>query len=69
MVYAVASETLQRFEAALGRQVHWRQIPHTPDTTTEQRAAASRCLNLFSARDVSGQYVLQSRGARHRVRL
>ena len=47
MVYAVASETLQRFEAALGRQIHWRQIPHTPDTTTEQRAAASRCLNLF----------------------
>ena len=26
MVYAVASETLERFEAALGRQVHWRII-------------------------------------------
>ena len=26
MVYAVASETLQRFESALGRQVHWRRI-------------------------------------------
>ena len=25
MVYAVASETLERFEAALGRRVHWRQ--------------------------------------------
>ncbi len=24
MVYAVASETLQRFEAALGRQIHWK---------------------------------------------
>ena len=47
MVYAVASETLQRFEAALGRRIHWRQIAHTPDTTTGQQAAASRCLNLF----------------------
>lgn len=27
MVYAVASETLQRFEAALGRRVHWRGLP------------------------------------------
>ena len=26
MVYAVASETLERFEAALGRRVHWRRI-------------------------------------------
>jgi len=26
MVYAVASETLERFEAALGRQVHWRIV-------------------------------------------
>ena len=26
MVYAVASETLQRFESALGRQIHWRRI-------------------------------------------
>jgi len=28
MVYAVASETLQRFEAALGRRVHWRRPPN-----------------------------------------
>jgi hypothetical protein len=28
MVYAVASETLQRFEAALGRRVHWRPPPN-----------------------------------------
>ena len=30
MVYAVASETLERFEAALGRQVHWRRVPNKP---------------------------------------
>src|SRR3954470_2816963 len=30
MVYAVASETLERFEAALGRRVHWRR-PTGPD--------------------------------------
>lgn len=47
MVYAVASETLQRFEAALGRRVHWRQLPYSPDSTPETRAAASKCLNLF----------------------
>ena len=31
MVYAVASETLQRFESALGRRVHWRKLAHAPD--------------------------------------
>jgi hypothetical protein len=46
MVYAVASETLQRFEAALGRRVHWRRLEQ-PDATPEARAAASKCLNLF----------------------
>lgn len=30
MVYAVASETLERFEASLGRRVHWR-VPTGPD--------------------------------------
>ena len=28
MVYAVAAETLQRFEAALGRRIHWRSSEH-----------------------------------------
>ena len=46
MVYAVASETLQRFESALGRQVHWRRIEKA-GSTPESRAAASKCLNLF----------------------
>src|SRR5450631_4030130 len=46
MVYAVASETLQRFESALGRRVHWRRI-EDPESTPESRAAASKCLNLF----------------------
>jgi hypothetical protein len=46
MVYAVASETLQRFESALGRHIHWRRIEHG-DSTPEARAAASKCLNLF----------------------
>src|SRR5258707_418890 len=46
MVYAVASETLQRFESALGRQVHWRRIEKS-GSTPASRAAASKCLNLF----------------------
>jgi hypothetical protein len=46
MVYAVASETLQRFESALGRQVHWRRIENA-GSTPASRAAASKCLNLF----------------------
>jgi hypothetical protein len=45
MVYAVASETLQRFEYALGRRIRWRTRlgdgkPHAPK-------GASRRLNLF----------------------
>jgi hypothetical protein len=47
MVYAVASETLQRFEAALGRHIHWRRIKKTADSTPKSLAAASKCLNLF----------------------
>jgi hypothetical protein len=47
MVYAVASETLQRFESALGRRIHWRKIKHTADVTPQARAAASKRLNLF----------------------
>src|SRR5262245_46456174 len=30
MVYAVASETLERFEAALGRRIHWRRANKRP---------------------------------------
>ncbi|HYK19754.1 MAG TPA: hypothetical protein VEV42_03405 [Pyrinomonadaceae bacterium] len=31
MVYAVASETIQNFEAALGRRIRWRRQERTPD--------------------------------------
>lgn len=49
MVYAVASGTLQRFEAALGlgRRVRWRRLETDHDSTKETRAAAAKCLNLF----------------------
>jgi hypothetical protein len=47
MVYAVASETLQRFETALGRRIHWRLLKKTPDVATKSLAEASKCLNLF----------------------
>jgi hypothetical protein len=46
MVYAVASETLQRFEFALGRRIHWRKIKQSAAPTPETRAAYL-CLNLF----------------------
>jgi hypothetical protein len=45
MVYAVASETLQRFEAALGRQIHWK-LPEKNRPGLSPREAARR-LNLF----------------------
>lgn len=44
MVYAVASETLQRFEYALGRRVRWRT--HLPGKKSKPKGA-SRRLNLF----------------------
>ena len=49
MVYAVACETLQRFESALGRRIHWRRLAASRDSksTPEERAAASKVLNLF----------------------
>lgn len=37
MVYAVASETLERFEAALGRRVHWRRQQPPADTHMPNR--------------------------------
>ncbi|BAM87793.1 conserved hypothetical protein [Bradyrhizobium oligotrophicum S58] len=45
MVYAVASETLQRFEYALGRRVRWRTRSGTGHPAAPK--GASRRLNLF----------------------
>ena len=45
MVYAVACETLQRFEAALGRQIHWK-LPDKAEHGASRREAGRR-LNLF----------------------
>ncbi|CDX20242.1 conserved hypothetical protein [Mesorhizobium plurifarium] len=46
MVYAVASDTLQRFERALGRRIHWRGTRRCEGAPSVPRGAA-RCLNLF----------------------
>jgi hypothetical protein len=46
MVYAVASETLQRFEYALGRRVQWRGTRRSEAAQPVPRGAA-QCLNLF----------------------
>jgi len=45
MVYAVASETLQRFEFALGRRIHWRGTKRLGADPMPR--GASRCLNLY----------------------
>jgi hypothetical protein len=44
MVYAVANETLQRFESALGRQIHWRRIkqPRVLAPTSSRDPAPTR---------------------------
>jgi hypothetical protein len=46
MVYAVASETLQRFEYALGRRIHWRGRNNLDGGKPIPRGASLR-LNLF----------------------
>jgi hypothetical protein len=46
MVYAVACETLQRFEYALGRRVRWRGTKRSPTAPPVPRGA-SRRLNLY----------------------
>jgi hypothetical protein len=46
MVYAVANETLQRFEYALGRRIGFRFKKRSEDALPVPRGAA-RCLNLF----------------------
>ena len=68
MVYAVASDTIQHFESALGRRIHWRldervadedgQIPRGPSRETSTR------LNLFPHAMVAANAVLQPRRAR-----
>ena len=45
MVYAVANETLQRFERALGRRIGFRSKRRSEDAPLPRGAA--RCLNLF----------------------
>jgi hypothetical protein len=46
MVYAVASETLQRFEFALGRRIHWARVRKVDDNIPVLQGS-SRRLNLF----------------------
>jgi hypothetical protein len=46
MVYAVASETLQRFEHALGRRIHWRWKKRYGAADPLPKGAG-RCLNIF----------------------
>ena len=62
MVYAVASETLQRFEAALGRQIHWFR-PDTKVYDAEWRGAGRR-LKLFphAMRQENAFYCREVRG-------
>lgn len=48
MVYAVVTETIQHFEAALGRRIHWRRDTREPDENPDNRASESiYTLNIF----------------------
>lgn len=46
MVYAVASETLQRFEYALGRRVRWRGVRRSK-SAERKPVGSSECLHLY----------------------
>jgi hypothetical protein len=50
MVYAVASETLQRFEYALGRRIRWRGTRRSEDRPPVPRGATVRVKDGFGAR-------------------
>ena len=61
MVYAVASETLQRFEVALGRRVHWARFAQPAGKSTRERRDvlylyphAMADANAFYSRDAQG---------------
>lgn len=47
MVYAVASETLQRFEVALGRRVHWARFDKPKSRGTDKSGAKAMRNRLF----------------------
>jgi hypothetical protein len=47
MVYAVARETIERFEAALGRRIHWRRAEREPGGPPQWHADDILTLQLF----------------------
>jgi hypothetical protein len=51
MVYAIASRTIQMFEVALGREIHWRRADRSGDSHENDNAMRKRgdiwCLKLF----------------------
>src|SRR5262249_30131613 len=52
MVYGVAMETIERFEAALGRRIHWRRADRPPSGNTGKHSTWRKSddiwvLNLF----------------------
>jgi len=53
MVYAVASQTLERFEVALGRKVHWRLGARSPQRLNLHPHAMLQA-NAFYSRDAQG---------------
>ena len=58
MVYAVATDTIQHFEAALGRRIHWRRAERDV-RRGGRRPGATSTRSTSSARDGGGQRLLQ----------
>ena len=71
MVYAIASRTIQMFEVALGRDIHWRRADRFGGAEDHALAQDRRhpSAQAVSPRHAAGQRLLQSAGARHSVRL
>lgn len=47
MVYAVVTETIQSFEAALGRRIHWRRVPRDNSDPKKANDQNIYTLNIF----------------------
>jgi hypothetical protein len=69
MLYAVASDTIEQFENALGRRIHWRRAERPLNAPRGWLPEDILTLTLIPACDATGERLLQPGRAWHSVRL